>query len=174
MGASAPRNPLLRAAPLAAITAFAVYCAHLGFGLGGAGSDWFFNDFVYNGLELLAAGACFARALLVKGERAPWLVVGAGLFCYFAGDVFWTLFLSDSASPPFPSPADALYLAFYPASYVTIVLLVRARVKAFRPSVWLDGGLTALAVAALASAFVFQPIIDATEGNTAAVVTNLA
>jgi diguanylate cyclase (GGDEF)-like protein len=157
-----------------AFVGITAYVAHVGLGLGGHGSDWLFNDFVYNGLELLAALACLSRAALVRRERLPWLAMGIGLLSYTAGDVYWTLFFSDASSPPFPSPADALYLAFYPASYVTIVLLVKARVKAFPPSAWLDGAITALAVAAFATAVAFQPILDATAGNTAAIATNLA
>ena len=51
----------------------AAFTAHVGFGLGGSGRDWFFNDFVYNGLELLAAAACLlwpGRAWLLSSTRS--------------------------------------------------------------------------------------------------------
>ena len=41
-------------------------------------------------------------------------------------------------------------------------------------SAWLDGAITGLAIAALATAFIFQPIVDASTGGAAAVATNLA
>ncbi len=66
--------------------------------------------------------------------------------------------LDGLADPPLPSLADALWLAFYPATYVAIVLLVRARVREFRASLWVDGLVGALAVAALGAALVVGPI----------------
>ena len=156
-----------------ALVGLAAFTAHVGLGLGGSSSDWFFNDFVYNGLELLAAAACLTRAVLVSEERVPWLVMGVGLLCYAGGDIYWTLFLADDASPPIPSLGDALYLVFYPASYVTIVMLVRARVKAFRTSLWLDGAIAGLAVAAAVAALALEPILSTTTGTTAAVATTL-
>jgi two-component system, cell cycle response regulator len=172
---SSPRLPrALLAGLIVAIVAFAAFVAHVGLGVGGSGSDWLFNDFVYNGLELMAAAACLVRAWLVREERLPWLILGFGLLCYAAGDISWTLFLSDLETTPFPSIADAFYLAFYPASYVAIVMLVRARVKAFRPSLWLDGAIAALAASAIVAALVLQPILDTATGTTAAVVTTLA
>jgi len=47
-------------------------------------------------------------------------------------------------------------------------------VTSFRTSLWLDGVIAGLAVAAATAALVFQPILDRTSGNTAAVATNLA
>ena len=67
-----------------------------------------------------------------------------------------------------------LYLAFYPASYAALLLLARSRTDSFRSSLWLDGGIAALTVAALIATLAFQPIVDATGGTTAADRVNLA
>src|SRR5215212_1014556 len=112
MGLSPALRRLVRAGPPVAVTGLAVFTAHVGLGLGGPSTDWFFNDFVYNGLELLAAADCLLRAAVMRDERVPWVVMGVGLLCYSAGDIYWTLFLAEDAAPPFPSPADALYLVF--------------------------------------------------------------
>src|SRR3954468_4260619 len=106
MGLSPRLRRLAWAGPALALTGLAVFVAHVGLGLGGSGTDWVFNDLVYNGLELLAAAACLLRAAFLREERLCWHIMGIGLFAYFAGDVHWTLFLSDDASPPFPSPGD--------------------------------------------------------------------
>lgn len=58
-----------------------------------------------------------------------------------------------------PSPADPLLLGFYPMAYVSIVLLVRARVRRFHPSLWLDGLVAGLGVAAL-GALASGPMVD--------------
>ena len=43
-----------------------------------------------------------------------------------------------------------LYLGFYPPAYVGVVLLARPHLRQFRPSLWLDGVIGALTVAAVA------------------------
>ncbi len=150
------------------------FVAHATLGLGGSGLDSFFEDWVYNGVTLGAALACLLRAHVIRQERLPWLLMGLGLLAWTGGDLYWTLILADDPSPPYPSAGDALYLAFYPASYATLVLLARSRMIAFRTSLWLDGAIAALAVGAFAAALAFPPIIDATSGSTAEVAVNLA
>jgi two-component system cell cycle response regulator len=153
---------------------WAAFVAHVGLGVGGPELDALFNNWVYNALVLGAAGACLVRGALVRAERRAWLVMGGGLAAWAGGEIHWSIALGDLESPPFPSLSDAFYLAFYPASYVALVLLMRSRVKRFARSLWLDGAIGALAVAAIAAAAVFQPIFDSSTGDAAAVATNLA
>ena len=80
----------------------------------------------------------------------------------------------DLPEPPFPSLADALWLGLYPALYVSLMLFVRARVPRFHRSLWLDGLVGGLAVASVAAAEVFKPVLESTGGGAAAVATNLA
>ena len=157
-----------------ALLAWALFALHAAVGLGGPGLDRFFNAWLYNGIMVGAALACVARGLMAREARAAWLVMGGGLLVWTGGEVYWSLALSGLDSPPFPSPADAMYLAFYPASYVALLLLVRSRVRGLSRSQWLDGGIAALAVAALAAAVAFEPIVAGTTGSTATVATNLA
>ena len=128
----------------------------------------------YNASEFLAAAACAVRAARTTGpERAAWMAFTVGLVAYFAGDVYWTVALSGLDEPPFPSPSDAGYLGIYPAAYVGLVLLLRARAGRISPALWLDGLISALAVAAVGAALVFG-VVASTEGSFAAVATNLA
>jgi two-component system, cell cycle response regulator len=157
-----------------AAAALAAFAAHAALGFGGDAADRLLGDYVYHGLMVAAAAACLARAAAIREERAVWLAMGLGLASWTAAELYWALVLADEASPPYPSFADALWLAYYPASYVTVVLLLRSRVDAFRPSLWLDGAIAALAVGALAAALALQPIVDTSSGDTAAVATNLA
>ena len=82
--------------------------------------------------------------------------------------------LAYKSSIPYPSPADAAYLSFYPAAYIGLALLLRARGGRFPASVWLDGAVCALGVAALVGALVFPVVIDTTGGATMTVVTSIA
>ena len=99
--------------------AFAVYVLHPAVGLGGKGLESFFNDWLYNGLLVLAALACFARGLLRRdSQRAAWLLVGVALSAWATGDIYYSVALEHLSSIPFPSIDDAFYLAFYPPAYV--------------------------------------------------------
>ena len=136
--------------------------------------DSLFNDWVYNGVEVLAGALVLARALLVRQERGAWLMLALGIGCFAAGDIYYTLVIEGSSSPPSPSLSDAAYLLFYVGAYAMIVLLVRDHVHTFHPGVWLDGAIGALAVAAVGAALVLEPVIHTTHGSVASVATNLA
>src|SRR5206468_12712319 len=113
---------------------------------------------VYNVVFAGAALACVVRGLAVREERAAWLAIGAGLSSWCAGDIYYTLFLSNRETIPYPSIADALYVAEYPALYAGILMLLRARVSRLHASLWLDGAIGALAVAALGAALLYPAI----------------
>ncbi len=155
--------------------AFAALAAHGCYSLGlGSGADDAFNIWVYTGLIVFSAVACLARAATVRVDRVAWAILGVGLLFWSAGEATWSMYLSGLEEPPYPSIADAFYLAYYPLAYVAVILLVRSNIRDFARSLWLDGLIAALAVAALGTAVLFQAVLDATEGTSAAVATNLA
>lgn len=122
----------------------AVQAAHVFLGFGDA--VW---AQIGNPVEI-ATGAtvcalCGARALLVQRERAAWAVLAVALAMYVAGASAWALWLEELQPPPFPSIADALWLAIYPGSYVAMGLLLRGRMRRFPVSVWFDGLLASCA-----------------------------
>ena len=82
-------------------------------------------------------------------------MLGIGLLAWAAGEAYYSLFLDRLDSPPVPSVSDGLWLAFYPACYVAIVLLVRERVRQFRSSLWLDGVRGRARASAIAAALIF-------------------
>ena len=132
------------------------------------------NVGVYDNVVLGAGAACALRARRVSRDRLAWLALGAALLAWGAGDTYWTFWVAGRPSAPSPSFADLGYLAVYPLAYVALVLLLRARVPRLHPSLWLDGVLGALAVAAAGAAIVF-PVVQRTLGGPPAVVaTNLA
>ena len=113
-----------------------------------------FEDWVFNGLLLRAPRcACCARRGRAGARRLDGARRRAGLLGARRGRLHAR---SRARSPPARSPrtSDFLWLVFYPAAFLTLGLLVRARVRQFYPSLWLDGVVGALAVAALASQFV--------------------
>ncbi len=133
-----------------------------------------FDNWVFNAAEVAAAALVLARGLLVRNERAAWITLAAGIFFYAAAEIYYTVVLEPMSNPPSPSLSDAGYLAFYACAYVMIVLLVRTHVRHFPASVWLDGAIGGLSVAAVGAALVLDPVIHGTHGSFAAVATNLA
>jgi diguanylate cyclase (GGDEF)-like protein len=143
-------------------------------GLGGEPLADIFADWVYNGAIALAALACLLRAVLVAGGRAAWAVWAAALASWVAAELAWTTMYAGLDAPPYPSLADAFYLAFYPLAFVGLVLLLRERVRGLGPEVWIDGVLTAVAAAALGATVLSDVLVGAIDGPAAQAATNLA
>ncbi len=129
---------------------------------------------IYHATLSMASLACFVRAILVRDQRPAWIAFGMGLLCWMAGDLYWTLAYSDAKSTPYPSLADAGYLAALPCFYVGIALLIKRRIGHFTLASWLDGAIGGLAAAALGSALLAPALVGLTNGNAAAVLTNVA
>jgi len=117
-----------------------------------------------------------ASVLLVArgfgGERG-WAFIGAGGLCWAAGDIYWTLALSN-VNPPVPSWADAGYLLFCPLAFAGILSLVRQRISGAPRTLVVDALAAALAAGALSAAVVVQPVLANAQGGSLAVATNLA
>ncbi len=171
-------SPKLRAGlrALGALTGLGVlaYTAHVAFGLGSARLDDFFEQWVFCGVSLGAGAMCLLRGFAVRSERVAWLLMGVGLLAWAGGDITWFTVHANDPSPPYPSVSDLLYLVFYPMSYAALVLVARSRTDSFRSSLWLDGAIAGLTVAALIATLAFQPIVDATSGTPAEIAVNLA
>jgi diguanylate cyclase (GGDEF)-like protein len=129
---------------------------------------------VYDAVVLGAALLVLARAALVPAERGAWLALGAGLLLWALGQTYYSVVLYYASPAPFPSPADFGFLAFYPATYVALVLLLRARVAHLERLAWVDGLIGALAVAGVAAALIFPPVLEALEGSVLGVAVSLA
>jgi two-component system, cell cycle response regulator len=160
----------LRAVQALAVGGLAAYAAHSTLEFCGHGADDFFETYVYNALIFVGAALCLTRAAFFKAERLAWLLLGLGLLAWAAGEAYYSIFLANLTEPPLPSVADAFWLAFYPACYIAIVLLVRDRVREFRQSLWLDGLVGALAASAIGADLVFGALVGGgRDGATVAV-----
>ena len=161
---------------LGALTGLGVlaYTGHVAFGVGSEQHEDFFQDWVYCAVSVGAGTICLLRGVAVRRERAAWIVMGIGLFAWAGGDITWTVLIAGDPSPPYPSISDFLYLVFYPASYASLLLLARSRTDSFRSSLWLDGAIAGLTVAAVIATLFFQPIVDATSGSPTEIAVNLA
>jgi diguanylate cyclase (GGDEF)-like protein len=142
----------------------ALIALHNWFGLGSSLGD-FVNGPLYDAVVLSAGLACLLRALRGGPERAAWFAIAATVLSQAATEFYWTAVWANDPSPPYPSPADIGWLAFYPLAATGILLMVRARARALDWRLWTDGVIAALGTAALGAAFVFEFVADRTGGT---------
>ena len=142
--------------------------------VGSSGLQDAFGRWAYDSIVLGAAGAVLLRAVLMPTERAAWLSLGTALLLWALGQTYYSIFLYYASPAPVPSPSDAFFLAFYPASYLALVLLLRARSKRVGSFAWVDALIVGLAVAAVAAALIFPPVLEALDGSTLGASVNLA
>jgi diguanylate cyclase (GGDEF)-like protein len=118
---------------------------------------------------------CLLRAVRTREQRAAWLLVGTAPLLYVAGNAVyysWVVHLDD---PPYPSWADACYLAVYPVLSLGLLLMLRGTLAGRgRLGLWLDGLTSGFGAAALLGAVVLRPVLGAPHGQLSLVLTNLA
>ena len=153
----------------AAVTAMGIgvafHAARAVLGFGGRGLDSFTNNWLYTAVELMAVAVCAARVVRRRENRWAWALVTFGLLTWTGGDLAWTLWLQNLTNPPFPSVADGLYLAWYPAVYVALMLLIRSRHRHIGAAQWLDGGVVGLTVAAVGAGLIFPTVLGSNHGR---------
>src|SRR6185295_1383323 len=73
------------------VAGFIVLTLQTELGLGGAWLAHFDNDYVYDGILVLAALNCF---LCVRGrpDRTAWIWIGIAILAWAAGDIYYTWF----------------------------------------------------------------------------------
>jgi diguanylate cyclase (GGDEF)-like protein len=143
-------------------------------GIGGSGLDGAINGVVYVAVIACAGLACLTRALRGGPERGAWIAISASILAWAAGEIWWTLYIEGNPSPPYPSPADIGYIAFYPLAVLGLYLLVRARTDELDRRLWMDGAIAALGTCALGAALLFEFVADRASGSTMEMATTLA
>jgi diguanylate cyclase (GGDEF)-like protein len=120
------------------------------------------------------SGATVLRGVLVRDERLPWLLLGAGLLAWTSGFLYWRVRYANSAGQPIPSLSDALELSFYPLACAALVTLARTRLQIRSAAVFLDGAAAALATGCIGVLLLSPPLAGVTDGPLRVVVTGLA
>lgn len=100
------------------------------------------SDLAFLPMGLAAAALAWRtgrhRALRSKTRRA-WMTVGLAVLCWWLGDVLWSYYEIVLRRAPFPSPADAAYLLFYPILLVGLLAFPSARrTRGELVKFWLD------------------------------------
>ena len=131
-------------------------------------------DYLYNFLLFAGAGFCLWRAVAIREERVPWLIVGFAIVSWTAADIVWTFVYADD-----PNAALSEHLRRALAAPGTRPPSSRsccscARACATRDaSLWLDGLIGAVATTALAAALAYGPVIhDGSAGDLSPAVAD--
>jgi diguanylate cyclase len=124
--------------------------------------------------EIAAGILCLARAYSSRRGRAVTLLLGVGILIWATGDTVLTVQALGGATPPSPGLPDLFYLAFYPVTYVALVLLFRREALSFSVSTWLDGAIAGLGAATVCAAFAFHGVLYDAGGSGLSVATDLA
>ncbi len=157
----------------AALTLFGALTVQLRTGWGGPDASRIFSDWIYDGVGMLAGAACLLRGLR-RGNETAWIWIGAGIFAWTFGDIYYTVVVQHIDPQPFPSLSDAGYLGFYLPVFIGLGLLVRRSVVDFGGVVWLDGLIGGFTVSSIATGLVLGPVLASSTGSFSAIATNLA
>lgn len=108
---------------------------------------------------MASAVALLAAATRAPGTRAPWLILGLGIFSYGIGLAFY-VFVAAAGPESFPQPTDLFRLAFYACILAAIFLSLRRHRRTDRLTISLDAAIIALAIGAVAYKLIFGTVID--------------
>ena len=137
-------------------------------------SSPFFDGWIGNLGYAGCTALCAWRAVVVRDQRRAWGAIAISLGLFTMGAVLWTTRIQFLDPVPYPSTADAFFLAFYPLAYLGVGMLIRDAVPRGSRAIWLDGLIAALGVAALEASIVIAGISHANRGDGATIATNLA
>jgi hypothetical protein len=174
------RSPRLAAVPkrlLAVVwpAALVLVAAEAVYQLSGAdGAGTLFNDTFHNAVLCCASVLCVAHGFDDARWRPVSMAFGLGLVSWTAGSVLWAILYADDPTPPYPSAADALWLAWYPLTAAGIALLIRQQITHFHLHRWLDGVAVMLIVLTPCAALLLEPAAKDAPSGTAAAAVNFS
>lgn len=114
--------------------------------------------------DLIGLTSAIAILLGVRWHRPahplPWYAFALGQLIFVAGDITYNVYENTLHIPaPFPSPADAFYVAAYPLSIAGMVLLIRSRVPERSWGAFIDALIVTTGVGLLSWVFLMAPYV---------------
>ncbi len=159
---------------MATLVALALFSTGVGPRPAGDGWAWLYDLVLYNAVYVGAVAVCALAARRSAADRLAWCSVALALSLSLSGNLVYTLAVATQEVQPFPSIADAFWVAYYLPLYVALLALIRTRVTRFHASMWLDGIVGALGAAAVAVAVLLGPALHVAQGDAATALTALA
>ena len=126
-------------------------------------------------LLVIPTAAVVARAVARHDQRAAWALLGAGLSLWTFGFVWQVIGDLQGITPPFPSIADAFWLAACAFVFAAFASFARPLFRRARAAVALDTLLVGLGMTAVVTALVVPLVVtNASQLSLPAQVVNLA
>jgi diguanylate cyclase (GGDEF)-like protein/PAS domain S-box-containing protein len=123
---------------------------------------------------VLAWRAAAHRNLDRRTKRA-WLVLGVGFAAFWLGDVLWLYYENIRGTAPFPSLADAGYLAYYPLVFLGLLLFPAAPRRGGQVlKFWLDSMTVLLGGGMVIWYLLLRPIAQAEDSSPLLTTLSLA
>ena len=131
---------------------------------------------LYNGLGLLAVLTILGSVRRFPApQRGPWYWFAGGLACFLAGDIcYYVLELTSPGGPPFPSIADAFYLAMYPMVIIGLTKLLRSVSSDRDYSSFIDAAVVGIAMFGALWILFVDSVFKTPQHSLPALVTQLA
>jgi diguanylate cyclase (GGDEF)-like protein len=124
-----------------------------------SGYNTFWDGWVQNIASALPVIPLLLRARRSPKLRSAWLAMAAGCVLYTMADLVF-LYHDQNLNPiPSPAPSDAFFLSCNAAFIIGFVILTQSSFGRVHPSVRLDGAIAGLAIAAVAGAVWFEPVL---------------
>jgi diguanylate cyclase (GGDEF)-like protein len=109
------------------------------------------------GLSAVVSILCGVRLHRLR-RRGMWYGLAGGLVVFVAGDVVYSVYVYALDLEPFPSPADALYLASYPILAAALLVMIRSRTGGRDRAGLIDALVIATGLGLLSWTFLMRPI----------------
>jgi diguanylate cyclase (GGDEF)-like protein len=139
----------------------------------GAAWDRTYDVVLFNLPYLAAATACVVAARRVRTERLAWSALALALTLGAVGNALRVLSAGLEGNEPASPLSNLVSLAAYLLMYVPVVMLIRARVPRFHPSMWLDGVVAALGSLSAGVAFLLGPYLRTVPGEAPVAAVDL-
>jgi signal transduction histidine kinase/CheY-like chemotaxis protein len=120
---------------------------------------------LYDTTIVASAFLLAARVVFVRQQRLAWGFVAAGLACWAAGDLSYTLIGQGAGDGSYPSVSDVLFVACFPFFTIGLIALARENLRGHTRLILLDGLTAALATTSLALALLYGPATQLIAGN---------
>lgn len=154
-------------AGIAAVAVFIAYAAVVHSGrLGPKGLETF-SDATFIALGLVYVPLALRTARSARGRlKTAWTAMTIGFASWLLGEVLWAYYHSSSAEAPFPSWADAAYLAYVPWVCLALLLFPAARSWRSQAQMILDGIIVAGSFFLISWMTATRSVWQSVEGNS--------
>lgn len=137
------------------------------------GFNAFIDGWVQNGVLATATLLIALRAALTRNGRWAWAGIAVGVGLYTLGNTLYFGWVQYDETIPYPSVADAAWLASYAFLYGGLLGLARPRIQISQRTLWLDGTVGALGISSAAAVWL-EYVLHHTQGSQTAVLTTMA